>query len=104
MHVSLGNDHDVDGCLGIDVPEADHVLCVMNDAGGDLASHDSAEQALIGHLRLLQVSNARAIATAPIAAVSKRNVTAPSDAVFQPRSRSVSSSSGSKPPSGPTAM
>jgi hypothetical protein len=43
--VSLGDDEDVCGCLGIDVFEGENMIVFVNFFGGDLAAKDTAEEA-----------------------------------------------------------
>ncbi len=38
--VVAGDDHGMKGRLGVDVPEGDHLWCLVNERCRDLASHD----------------------------------------------------------------
>src|SRR4051812_13532254 len=98
--VYTGDDENVRRRLRVDVAEGDGMLVLPYDPGGNLAANNPAEEAGIGHVVL---SNARVRARAAMAAVSKRRTLVPSEAPRQPASSNASRSSGSKPPSGPSA-
>src|SRR5258708_17136215 len=95
------HDEHVGWRFGIDVPKRHDVLVLEDDLRGNLLTHDSAEEAGVGHGCYRKW--ARRMANAAMPAVSNLRTLEPSDTRRHPARANCVRSSSVRPPSGPSA-